>query len=77
MNRDLYFQLESTKHFEERVEDFEASLKKSYSDNINDALFKYATSIAPYDANFWERKFLGRIIFEEDEKEGDTTAFLD
>jgi hypothetical protein len=75
--RDLYFQLDATKHFEERVEEFEISLKKSYSDSINDALFKYAAEVTPYDPNFWERKFIGRPIFEEDEKEGEGTVILD
>jgi len=63
MRRDIYFQLNSTKHFEEKVEELEATLKKSYSDNINDAFFKYAVEILPYDSNFWDKKFVGRPIF--------------
>lgn len=42
MSRELYFQLNATKNFEERVEEFETTLKKGYSDTINDAFFKYA-----------------------------------
>jgi len=41
----------------------ESNLKKSYSDSINDAFFKYTIEIIPYDSRFWEKKFMGRIIF--------------
>ena len=63
MRRELYFQLDAAKNFEERVEEFETTLKKSYSDTINDSFFKYAVELFPYDAGFWERKFAGRAIF--------------
>lgn len=41
LRRELYFQLEATKNFEERVEEVESHLKKGYSNSINDAFFKY------------------------------------
>jgi hypothetical protein len=63
LRRDLYFQLSCTKKFEEKVEELESTLKKSYSDSINDAFFKYAIEIFPYDANFWDKKFMGKKIF--------------
>jgi hypothetical protein len=75
--RELYFQLAATRHFEERLEQFETNLKKSYSDSVNDALFRYATDHLPYDPRFWERKFAGRAIFEEEEKEVEGTVILD
>lgn len=75
--RELYFQLEATKDFEEKVEEFENNLKKSYSDTINDSFFKYAIEIFPYDSNFWEKKFIGKIIFEEDQIDQDGTVILD
>ena len=53
------------------------SLKKSYSDSINDALFKYASEIMPYDSHFWDKKFLGRPVFEEEENDGEGTVILD
>jgi hypothetical protein len=31
----------------------------------------------PYDSRFWERKFTGRMVFEEDEKEAEGTVILD
>ncbi len=62
-HRELYFQLAATRHFEERLEQFEASLKRSYSDSVNDALFRYVSHHLPYDPRFWERKFAGRLIF--------------
>jgi hypothetical protein len=75
--RELYFQLAATRHFEERLEQFEVNLKKSYSDSVNDALFKYLADHLPYDSRFWERKFAGRIVFEEDEKDAEGTVILD
>lgn len=75
--RELYFQLAATRHFEERLELFEANLKKSYSDSVNDALFRYAAEHLPYDPAFWERRFAGRAIFEEEEKEAEGTVILD
>lgn len=61
--RELYFQLAATKLFEERLEQFESNLKKSYSDSVNDILFKYLAEHIPYDPRFWERKFTGRMVF--------------
>ena len=75
--RELYLQLEATKLFEERLEQFEINLKKSYSDSVNDILFKYLAEHVPYDSHFWERKFTGRMVFEEDEKEAEGTVILD
>ena len=75
--RDLYFQLAATRRFEERAEQVEALLKKSYSDSVNDALFRYATEPFPYDPSFWPRRFAGRPIFEEEEREGEGTVILD
>lgn len=77
LRRELFFQLKATRNFEERVEELEANLKKSYSDNINDAFFKYAVEIVPYDSRFWERKFVGRVIFEEEEEDMEGTVILD
>ena len=31
----------------------------------------------PYDSGFWERKFVGRIIFDEDAVDADGTVILD
>lgn len=58
------------------MEEFEATLKKSYSDSVNDALFRYAAEVMPYESSFWERKFAGRQIFEE-EKDAEGTVILD
>ncbi len=33
--------------------------------------------MVPYDTNFWEKKFIGRAIFEEDQNDGDGTVILD
>lgn len=53
-------------------------MKKGYSDTINDAFFKYAVELFPYDSGFWEKKFIGRMIFEvEEEAEADGTVILD
>ena len=40
-------------------------------------MFKYCIEIVPYDSNFWERKFIGRRIFDEDEDYADGTVILD
>lgn len=77
MRRELYFQLEATKNFEEKVEQLENDLKKSYSDTVNDAFFKYVIEVFPYDTNFWEKKFIGRVIFEEEQPDADGTVILD
>ena len=51
-------------------------MKKSYSDSINDAFFKYSSEVIPYDPHFWDRKFNGKMIIEEEEGE-EGTVILD
>lgn len=51
-------------------------MKKSYSDSINDAFFKYACEVIPYDPYFWDKKFNGKMIFDEEEGE-EGTVILD
>ena len=59
------------------MEELEGTLKKGYSDTINDAFFRYAVELFPYDPTFWEKKFIGHIIFEEEQPDADGTVILD
>lgn len=59
------------------MDEFESSLKRSYADAVNDAFFSYATDPLPYDPNWWERKFAGRAVLEEEQTDGEVTVVLD
>jgi hypothetical protein len=52
-------------------------LRRSYADAVNDAFFSYATDPLPYDPNWWERKFAGRAVLEEEQTDGEVTVVLD
>ena len=45
------------------VERYESVLKKSFSDTINDSVFKYITEVIPYDKKFWTKMSYKMDIF--------------
>lgn len=52
-------------------------MKKSFSDSINDALFKYITEIMPYEKSFWSHMAHKLDIFDDEVRDADSTVILD
>ena len=44
---------------------FESSLKQSFSDTLNDHIFKYITEDMPYDPKYWKKYIYRTDIFED------------
>ena len=67
--------LKATKRVNDRVEDVETSLRRSFSDKVNGQIYEYIKGDNAYKTDFWRRFMNQMSIFEDREMEN--TAILD
>ena len=69
--------LHCAKEYERWVEDCEAVLKRDFTENFSEWLFKYITLNASYDRHFWEQLALRKDLFTRVEDLGNSTMLFD